>query len=158
MSESIATTRDRGFSKYVLVGLTWGACFGLVAPAVVLTLVAFVTLPHVEWRDESLGFGVFVAIYGAVLIGLQLAVMLGPLAALLCWPLYRLGVASRWPYALAGALTTVSPVLVLIAFQGKNDPLNFFNWVGLAFLAWIAAGGAFGGMMGARALQRDLRI
>lgn len=157
MNESSAATGDRGFSKYVLVGLAWGASFGLVVPAVVVTLVAVVALPHVEWRDEALGFGFLVAIYWAVLISLQLALMLAPLATILSWLLYRLGVTSRWPFALAGALTTVCPALILGEISFKDDPLKFFDWLGLTFLAWLAAGGAFGGMMGARALQRDLR-
>ena len=148
--------RDGGFSKYVFIGLAWEILAGLVSPALLFSL-ALVVSKGINFSATNVGDAMMAttqAVLAALWFGLALALVpIGPLAALFSWPLYRLGASQRWLYALVGALSAVSALIVMIAIE--DDLLKFrFDSFWLMLMTWLALGGAFGGAMGARVAAR----
>lgn len=83
-----------------------------------------------------------------------LVFILGPIAALFAWPIYRRGVRAPWVYAIAGAVAAAS---LPLGFTLADGSLFDLRWTGqgIIFMAWVALSGAFGGFMAARALQQE---
>ena len=137
------TPNESDFTKCVFIGLVWGAAAatGLMCGALLLDAASAV-------HGADVAFRVIIAI-GTLVGASLLAFILFPIAALLAWPLYRHGVRAHAAYMLAGAIATLPLVAI---FQMSNG--GVFQPT-LTSVAWFAISGAFGGFMGARALQRE---
>lgn len=170
----IAHTLERDFSKYWLIGLGWGIVAATVTITVSLAAVMFASLPSLAAAATTMPMLMIGAFYGLAVSIVLVIVLIGPLSALLAWPLYRMKVTRAWPYVSVGALSAVSvPVFVIAMNFGQgaagstyarpSDLLPLFlsssaDFISssLLLLAWFALIGAFAGGMTARALRRDV--
>ncbi len=106
---------------------------------------------------------VLIAMTIVMIAGSVLAIFpIGPVAALLAWPLYRAGVRARSAYAAVGAISALAAPLLFAVIEKANpeivrlsDLLMFpVDSPTMVVIGWFALIGAFSGVMAARALRR----
>jgi hypothetical protein len=158
---------ERDFTKYWLIGLGWGILAAAGTTALILcSFTLFVAFSDATTRILQLPIVLIVALfYGAFVAMILALVPIGPMAALLAWPLYRRGVTNVWAYACAGSLSAVSAPALIVAMNILKDPTPpsqllmapGFLWSTLFIVTWFVAVGAFAGYMAARNLLRDIQ-
>lgn len=170
-----APPRQRDFSRYWLIGIGWGILAAIAT--IVVSLFALSLGAGSGGTSWAATFPMLLIVgvpYGTMVAILFAIVPIGPVAALLGWPLYRLRVTNAWAYACAGALSALSAPSLVVAMDVILDPTHSpladasdllplflspssdFPLSTLVLFAWFALVGAFAGFMAARALRRDL--
>jgi len=135
------------FTALLLKGLAWGA---VAATAILVGSLLREAMASAQPVNEAI---YLIIIFCAVVASFFLAFIVGPIAALLAWPLYRRGIRAPSVYAIAGAVAAASLPLGFTLLDGSLfEPKRIEG--NLFFIAWFTLSGAFGGFMAARALQQ----
>lgn len=141
------TTASR-FAGSLALGLLWGAiaAAGALDAMIVGVIAASATFSFGLIPNALLTLGL-VALITIVCAAALALFPIGPLAALLAWPLYRAGVTSAWAYAIAGAMAAAYVPLLLLAISFANSATDPPHPI---VFAWFAMAGAVGGYVAGR--------
>ena len=152
----------RNFAAALFQGLLWGVVSVSALAAVAMMFIALVR------GDANLSTAMSLTLettaWTAMVASILALFLIGPLAGVIGWQLYRRGVVSPLAYAVVGMLCAlVTPVLVvrLLAESMRYPTPNYTNindgmsdGVAYLILAGIAVAGAFVGYMAGRVIQR----
>jgi hypothetical protein len=137
------------FAVLLMKGLAWGA---VTAIALMLGGLLFADMSSAKPTNGAI---YLIVVFYAVVAMPFLAFILGPIAALFAWPIYRRGIRAPSAYAIAGAAAAAS---LPLGFKIVDGSLFRPDWTEgeFLFIAWFAFSGAFGGFMAARALHQNV--
>lgn len=135
------------FMAYLVKGLAWGV---VAATAILVGELLRESMLSTQPVNGAL---YAIVIFCAVIVMAIVAFFLGPIAALLAWPIYRRGIRAPSVYAIAGAVAAASLPLGVTLLNGSLFESNRMEWA-LFHIAWFAISGAFGGFMAARSLRQ----